>query len=80
MYKFSGHETFPCRYTWLPKAFLAHDTDPKAFADEPERMEKIKQKWDEDRLKARKNPEEKTLVYILGGLEDEEEEREVCLS
>ena len=38
MYKFSGHETFPCRYTWLPKAFLALDADPKAFADEEKAM------------------------------------------
>ena len=38
MYKFSGHETFPCRYTWLPKAFLALDSDPKAFADEERAM------------------------------------------
>ncbi len=38
MYKFSGHETFPCRYTWLPKAFLALDSDPKAFADEEKAM------------------------------------------
>ena len=38
MYKFSGHETFPCRYTWLPKAFLALDSDPKAFTDEEKAM------------------------------------------
>ena len=38
MYKFSGHETFPCRYTWLPKAFLALDSDPKVFADEEKAM------------------------------------------
>lgn len=44
-----------------------------------EHIEKIKQKWAEDRLRARKNPEKKTLVHILGGLEDEEEEREGCL-
>lgn len=23
LYRFSGHETFPCRYTWLPKAVVA---------------------------------------------------------
>lgn len=38
MYKFSGHESFPCRYTWLPKAFLALKSDPNAFADEEKAM------------------------------------------
>lgn len=32
-YKFSGHETFPCRYAWLPKAFLAIKDDSKVFSD-----------------------------------------------
>ncbi len=32
-FKFSGHETFPCRYAWLPKAFLAIKTDSKIFTD-----------------------------------------------
>lgn len=26
-YRFSGHESFPCRYAWLPKAVKAVDTD-----------------------------------------------------
>jgi hypothetical protein len=33
-YRFSGHETFPCRYAWLPKAYAALDADPRAFADD----------------------------------------------
>lgn len=32
--RFSGHETFPCRYAWLPKAFNALASAPGAFADE----------------------------------------------
>jgi len=32
--RFSGHETFACRYAWLPKAFRVLDLDPKAFLDE----------------------------------------------
>ena len=27
--RFSGHETFPCRYSWLPKAYLAIEADPR---------------------------------------------------
>lgn len=33
-YRFSGHETFPCRYAWLPKAYAAIDADNLAFSDE----------------------------------------------
>lgn len=37
-YRFSGHETFPCRYAWLPKAFSAIENDRNAFADEENAM------------------------------------------
>jgi hypothetical protein len=31
-YRFSGHETFPCRYAWLPKAFRTIRKNPTAFS------------------------------------------------
>ena len=37
-YRISGHESFPCRYTWLPKAVRGLDADPKLFADEEQAM------------------------------------------
>lgn len=37
-FRFSGHETFPCRYAWLPKAFSAITENPLAFADEEKAM------------------------------------------
>lgn len=37
-YRFSGHETFPCRYAWLPKAFSEILASPKALADDQEAM------------------------------------------
>jgi len=37
-YRISGHETFPCRYTWLPKAVRGLDADSKLFADEERAM------------------------------------------
>lgn len=37
-YRFSGHETFPCRYAWLPKAFAAIEEDRNAFVDEEKAM------------------------------------------
>ena len=33
MYRFTGHETFPCRYTWLPKAAAALKNKPNLFRD-----------------------------------------------
>lgn len=37
-YRISGHETFPCRYTWLPKAVRGLDADSRLFADEERAM------------------------------------------
>lgn len=37
-YRISGHETFPCRYTWLPKAVRGLHANPKLFSDEEEAM------------------------------------------
>lgn len=37
-FRFSGHETFPCRYAWLPKAHAAITADSLAFADEEHAM------------------------------------------
>lgn len=33
-YRISGHESFPCRYAWLPKAVRGLQEDPKLFSDE----------------------------------------------
>jgi len=38
LYRFSGHETFPCRYTWLPKAVVALQEAPHLFKDIDEAM------------------------------------------
>ncbi|MBF0407872.1 MAG: DUF4007 family protein [Candidatus Riflebacteria bacterium] len=35
---FSGHETFVCRYPWLPKAFDGVSKNPNLFSDEDEAM------------------------------------------
>ena len=37
-YKYSGHGTFPCRYTWLPKAVIALKDKPHLFGDVDEAM------------------------------------------
>ncbi|MCI0724325.1 MAG: DUF4007 family protein [Acidobacteria bacterium] len=37
-YRVSGHESFTCRYTWLPKAVHGLRKNPKLFADEAEAM------------------------------------------
>lgn len=40
-YRFSGHESFPCRYAWLPKAFQAVEEDTRIFADEENAIVKL---------------------------------------
>jgi hypothetical protein len=37
-FRFSGHETFPCRYTWLPKAVRRIQENPYLFSDEDRAM------------------------------------------
>lgn len=37
-YRFSGHESFACRYAWLPKAYRAIRNDPTIFGDEVRAM------------------------------------------
>jgi hypothetical protein len=37
-YRFSGHETFPCRYAWLPKAYRAVETTPSPLAEDEQAM------------------------------------------
>jgi hypothetical protein len=40
-YRFSGHETFPCRYTWLPKAVRNLSDNPTLFSDEDGAMDSL---------------------------------------
>jgi hypothetical protein len=40
-YRFSGHESFTCRYTWLPKAFRTIGDDPDVFSNEEDAMVKL---------------------------------------
>jgi hypothetical protein len=37
-YRISGHESFPCRYSWLPKAVRGLAANPTLFADEDNAM------------------------------------------
>jgi hypothetical protein len=37
-YRISGHESFPCRYAWLPKAVKWIERNPHLFADEQQAM------------------------------------------
>ena len=37
-YRISGHESFPCRYTWLPKAVRGLDGNARLFSDEDQAM------------------------------------------
>ncbi|MFZ6029766.1 MAG: DUF4007 family protein [Chloroflexota bacterium] len=37
-FRFSGHESFPCRYAWLPKVYRALTDNRSAFADTEQAM------------------------------------------
>lgn len=41
MTRFSGHETFACRYAWLPKAYRELSSNPDTFADEDQAMVRL---------------------------------------
>ncbi len=40
-FRFSGHDTFPCRYTWLPKAVQNLRRNGNLFADEDQAMVRL---------------------------------------
>src|SRR5258708_22841522 len=40
-FRFSGHETFPCRYAWLPKAYRAIEGDPQLFGNDEDAMVRL---------------------------------------
>jgi 3'-phosphoadenosine 5'-phosphosulfate sulfotransferase (PAPS reductase)/FAD synthetase len=60
-------------------AFYWSGDEPLEEMEKPERVEEIKQNWERDRARARDRRRQINLVQILGGLEEEEEEREGCL-
>jgi hypothetical protein len=37
-YRISGHESIPCRYTWLPKAVRGLEANLRLFSDEDQGM------------------------------------------
>ena len=40
-FRFSGHESFPCRYAWLPKAVAALQQNPQIFSEEREAISEL---------------------------------------
>lgn len=41
VYRFSGHESFSCRYAWLPKAVESLQDDPTVFSDIDQAMVRL---------------------------------------
>jgi hypothetical protein len=58
-------------------AFFWNGEESLEELERPERIEEIKRNWEKNRERDRRNST--SLVHILGGLEEEEEEREGCL-
>ena len=61
------------------EAFYWNGNESLVELERPERIEQIKQNWEKQRERSRKFAVNKPLVQVLGGLEDDEEEREGCL-
>lgn len=70
-YSFSGHETFPFRYSWLPKGIKHLKENPRLFAEEEaivtlglgKNMVKSTRFWLETLELARRKPGERQLAY-----------------
>lgn len=58
-------------------AFYWNGDEPLEKLEKPARIEEIKRNWEQSRERNKKSSP--NLVHILGGLEEEEEEREGCL-
>lgn len=58
-------------------AFYWNGNEPLEELEKPERMEQIKRNWEKSQERDRKSSS--SLIHILGGLEEEDEEREGCL-
>ena len=68
------------RYEHISKsgnAFYWNGDEPLEQLERPERIEEIKQKWEESRERTKRHSP--NLIHILGGMEEEEEETEACL-
>ncbi len=61
------------------EAFYWNGDEPLEELEQPERMEQIKRDWEKSRERAKKKNAPKTLVHLLGGLEEDELEQEGCL-
>lgn len=53
--------------------------EPLEELERPERIAEIKRKWEESRARSRGSANKKSLLHILGQLEDPDEPREGCL-
>ena len=58
-------------------AFYWNGDEPLEDLEKPDRMEEIERNWEQSRGRDKKRS--KSLLHILGGLEEEEEEQESCL-
>lgn len=61
------------------EAFYWNQNESLEDLERPERMQQIKDDWEKSRQRIKKRSASKTLIHILGGLEEEEIEQEGCL-
>lgn len=63
----------------LGRPFYWSGNEPLKQLEKPERMQEIEQNWLKSRERARSKSANRTLVSILGGLEEDDFEQEGCL-
>lgn len=61
------------------EAFFWNGNESLEDLEKPERMEEIMRNWEKGRERIKLTSGSKSLIHILGGLEEEEGEREGCL-
>ena len=71
------------RYEYANKVngnpFYWSGDEPLEELEKPERMEEIQSNWEASRARTRSKYSSKRLIHLLGGLEDDEEDRQGCL-
>jgi len=61
------------------EAFNWNGKESLSELEQPERIEQIKRGWEKQRARSRALTVNRPLVHVLGGLEDEDDERDGCL-
>lgn len=68
-YRISGHEKFPCRYSWLPKAVRGVSENPNLFSNHNEDAAMVHLGLGKKMVR-NVRPHEQALTCVRGGVMD----------